>query len=487
MRIGAYLAAVSLLAAIASDICAGATHRLPKNEFCRSETTASTGKQDDRFVRVIINFARADRMAVSLEKEIQSGRLRGVQLVRAVPGNNSILVYGDDESIREAIEFIRFQDVKPVAIRIRVDAMAVTRGATGRLERSISTATGQTLSSDPLSLESNLSGSTPAAAQYGRSGLVALRVTPWVNGDYSITVEYAGHADSSNGTITLRRKFAGSCNVPNGGTVAVAASAHATGSVNGSVPGLQVYLTAEVVTVDRMPSITSEVMIVSDLGSTARPVPEKLLKDTTETIMQSLAHSYRFEILKREEVMRHAEELGFKPPFSPRQLKELAVELGATLVAEGDMTVVTGPRTTCEIDLRIWDARSEETVYAARETGELVTPTASREETDPAERAATSASFKVANSIIKATRPFALILNDSGERAAGATPILINRGRSNGYGAGMELSVTRDGGSLGVLRINRLADLTSECSVVRQSAPLGVLYTARPIVSPKAP
>jgi curli biogenesis system outer membrane secretion channel CsgG len=67
---------------------------------------------------------------------------------------------------------------------------------------------------------------------------------------------------------------------------------------------------------------------------------DALARYATDAIAVELAQSARFEVLKREEVTRTANELGFRAPYDQAQLSRIATNLGAAAIVSGEIAYV---------------------------------------------------------------------------------------------------------------------------------------------------
>src|SRR5437899_11872024 len=79
-----------------------------------------------------------------------------------------------------------------------------------------------------------------------------------------------------------------------------------------------------------------QTVIVLDFeNKTNDPLGAVLARQATDATAVELANTARYEVLKRDEVIRTAKELGLKPPYDQIAKTKLAGALGASSIIEG--------------------------------------------------------------------------------------------------------------------------------------------------------
>jgi curli biogenesis system outer membrane secretion channel CsgG len=196
---------------------------------------------------------------------------------------------------------------------------------------------------------------------------------------------------------------------------------------------------------------------------------EALARYATDAVAVELAQSARFEVLKREEVARAANELGYRAPFDNVQLAKIAQNLGAAAIVSGEIAYVrtdegnkTGPihQVNVGLKVRIRDVSSGELLNGAAEIGQAYAKPGQTDLESLAQEAVSKAAVSSVRSILAFSLPEGIVTN-SITNTSGST-VLINRGSRDGIEAGMEMLVLRNGQRVGKIRVTNVFATDSE-------------------------
>jgi curli biogenesis system outer membrane secretion channel CsgG len=81
-------------------------------------------------------------------------------------------------------------------------------------------------------------------------------------------------------------------------------------------------------------------VIIIDFANKSGIGGDALGRFATDAVAVEMASSARFEVLKRDEVIRTANDLGYRMPFDQAQLTKIATTLGANAVVTGEVAFV---------------------------------------------------------------------------------------------------------------------------------------------------
>ncbi len=209
-------------------------------------------------------------------------------------------------------------------------------------------------------------------------------------------------------------------------------------------------------------------VIIIDFPNKSSVGGEALGRYATDAVAVELVSSARYDVIKRDDVLRTASELGYRAPYDKPQLSRIAQQLGANGIVTGEISYVradskkgTDKSVSVGVKLRITDASSGELLNGAAEVGTaFAKPGLS--DTDLLSQEAVSKSVVAAiKRIVTFTLPEGIILSSVGE--AKSLQVLINRGSRDGIQEGMELIVLRDKVRVGKLRVTKVLPTDSEC------------------------
>ena len=120
-----------------------------------------------------------------------------------------------------------------------------------------------------------------------------------------------------------------------------------------------------------------QTVIVLDFeNKTNDPLGAVLARQATDATAVELANTARYEVLKRDEVIRTSRELGLKPPLDQVAKTKLATSLGASAIIEGAVRFIkqstkNGPRTvSVGLTVRVSEASSGDLLSGAAQIGE---------------------------------------------------------------------------------------------------------------------
>lgn len=195
---------------------------------------------------------------------------------------------------------------------------------------------------------------------------------------------------------------------------------------------------------------------------------DALARFATDAVAVEMAQSTRFEVLKRDEVYRKANELGYRPPFDTTQLSKIATELGATAIATGEIVFVRseGKRgdlrgVTVGMRVKLQDASSGELLNGAAQIQTAPVKPGESDFDTLTQAAVSKAAVAGVRDILNTTLPVGVITNTI-TNVTGGTTALINRGSRDGVKNGMEMLVLRNGVHVGKLRITNVFATDSE-------------------------
>jgi len=200
---------------------------------------------------------------------------------------------------------------------------------------------------------------------------------------------------------------------------------------------------------------------------------DALARYATDAIAVELAQSARFEVLKREEVTRTANELGYRAPYDQAQLAKIAQNLGAQAIVSGEVAFVRsdegkkgGPvrQVNAGLKVRIRDVSSGELLNGAAQVGEAFAKPGQTDFDSLAQEAIGKAAVQSVRDILSFTLPEGIITNSVTQPSG--TTVLINRGSRDGVEAGMEMLVLRNRQRVGKIRITNVFATDSEGRVI---------------------
>src|SRR5688500_14505211 len=182
-----------------------------------------------------------------------------------------------------------------------------------------------------------------------------------------------------------------------------------------------------------------------------------------------MANSARFEILKRDEVARQAQELGLRSPYDQIAKTRLAQALGASAIVEGAVEyvreVAQNPRTyNVGLTVKVSEAATGDLLSGAAQIGTAVARPGQTDRDSLIQEAATNAAVQSVRQIIAYNLPEGTVLNTLGSEPI--VTILINRGSRDGILPGMELIILRERQRVGRIKITTVYPTDAEASVV---------------------
>jgi hypothetical protein len=212
------------------------------------------------------------------------------------------------------------------------------------------------------------------------------------------------------------------------------------------------------------------VVIIIDFANKSGIGGDALGRFATDAVAVEMASSARFEVLKRDEVIRTANDLGYRAPYDQAQLTKIATTLGANAVVTGEIAYVKpeskkGADKTVSAGLlvRVLDTSSGELLNGAAQIGvSMAKPGLSDTET-LAQEAVGKAAVQSVRMILANTLPEGIVLNTVG---SDTVQVLINRGSRDGVTEGMNFLVLRDHQRVGKIRTTRVFPTDSEAAIV---------------------
>jgi len=212
-------------------------------------------------------------------------------------------------------------------------------------------------------------------------------------------------------------------------------------------------------------------VIVVDFVNKSSVGGDALARFATDAVAVELASSARFEVLKRDEVLRTANELGYRAPYDKSQLTRIAQTLGASAVVTGDIKFVRdetrkGQEKTVNVGLaiRVTEASSGELINGAAQIGSSQAKPGLSDTVSLANEAISKSAVLGVRQILTYSLPEGIIINTVGR--VDSLQVLINRGSRDGIKEGQELLVMRDKQRVGRIKVTRTFPADSEAVVV---------------------
>jgi len=208
-------------------------------------------------------------------------------------------------------------------------------------------------------------------------------------------------------------------------------------------------------------------VIIIDFANKSGIGGEALGRFATDAVAVEMASAGRFEVLKRDEVVRTANELGYRMPYDQAQLTKIASTLGATGVVTGEVSFVHSEgkkgmdkTVSAGLKVRVLDTSSGELLNGAAQSGSSLAKPGLSDTDTLAQDAIGKAAVLAVKQILTFTLPEGIILNTVGKE--GAVQVLINRGSRDGIKEGMEMLVIRDKVKVGKIRVTNVFPTDSE-------------------------
>ena len=216
-----------------------------------------------------------------------------------------------------------------------------------------------------------------------------------------------------------------------------------------------------------------QTVIVLDFENrTSDPLGAVLARQATDATAVELANTARYEVLKRDEVIRTSKELGLKPPLDQVAKTKLATSLGATAIIEGAVKFVkqntkNGPRSvSVGLTIRVGDASTGDLISGAAQIGEARARAGQSDPDSLAQEAVGNAAVLGVRQINTYNLPEGTIVNTVGTQHL---QILVNRGSRDGVSEGMQMIVTRDRQRVGRIRVTNVFPTDCECEPVENT------------------
>ncbi len=213
-----------------------------------------------------------------------------------------------------------------------------------------------------------------------------------------------------------------------------------------------------------------QTVIVLDFANKSGTGGAALARLATDEVAVALANSARFEVLKRDEVIRTANELGMKPPYDQNARLKLAAQLGAASIVDGTVEFVKEdakhmPRTVqVGLSIRISEANTGDLLSGAAQIGEARSRAGQSDTGSLTQEATGNAATQGVRQILGYTLPEGTVLSTVGD--VKSLQVLINRGSRDGVQEGMEMIVTRDKQRVARIRVGSVFPADAEASVI---------------------
>jgi hypothetical protein len=215
-----------------------------------------------------------------------------------------------------------------------------------------------------------------------------------------------------------------------------------------------------------------QTVIVIDFVNKSGVGGDALARLATDAVAVELANSARFEILKRDEVTRQAQELGLRAPFDQIAKTRLAQALGASAIVEGAVEYARetnqNPRTyNVGLTVRVSEAATGDLLSGAAQVGSAVGRPGQADRDSLIQEAATNAAVLSVRQIISYNLPEGTVLNTVGNEPN--VTVLVNRGSRDGVVPGMEMIILRERQRVGRIRITTVYPTDAESIVLENT------------------
>ena len=445
----------------------------------RSEPEAD---RNQRQYKINLNFASAQEVVSLLRSSALLLKNRDIG-VQAGLTDNSVLVTGTDDQIREVKNNISMLDVAHKIINVKAEAVIVVSDKSGHKHRAILSSNGKTNCDRLLRLKTTANGDSASQTEMSlTNGLSDVRIQARINGDNSISldgdweIDLTWKAPGHPQPLRIHNTYNSNARARSGDTVSVSGSILKFGGDKGQTEAeLLLFLTP---TIETNPTHAGGAIAALDSGGVVTAIvfdfenrvaggDEPLGTMATDAVSRALANSGQFEIIKREDVMKAAIQLGLKPPFDSHSQHKLAEMLGATAIVDGRVAFLKstdskGSRTaSAGLRVLVHELSTEALLGAAseiasvRRSGSAVNTTMQFEALD-------RAAEKAAETILTTRLITGTIVNTMSWSRPGLPPILVNRGSRDGVYEGMLMDVLRDGQRVGRLKVTNVFPTDSE-------------------------
>ena len=215
-----------------------------------------------------------------------------------------------------------------------------------------------------------------------------------------------------------------------------------------------------------------QTVIVIDFVNRSNVGGDALARLATDAVAVELANSARFEILKRDEVMRQAQELGLRAPYDQIAKTRLAQALGASAIVEGAVEYVRevnpNPRTyNTGLTVRVSEAATGDLLSGAAQVGSAVARPGQTDRDSLVQEATTNAAVQSVREIIAYNLPEGTVLNTVGTDPN--VTVLVNRGTRDGVVPGMEMIVLRERQRVGRIKITTVFPTDAEAVIMENT------------------
>ncbi len=188
-----------------------------------------------RAVKLMINFASADSIVRSIQ-QLSIFRDQYPIELQAIAHDNSIIVTGTADNIREAKNSINLFDVLPKMISLKAEAILVLSDRAGHKHRAVLSGHSLVTPGRPIRLRSTVEGEPAAASDISMtSGRSDVQVQARINGDNSISLEgdweydFVWRVPGQAKPLHIHNSFGANGRAKSGDTISVSGSINKTG------------------------------------------------------------------------------------------------------------------------------------------------------------------------------------------------------------------------------------------------------------------
>ena len=217
-----------------------------------------------------------------------------------------------------------------------------------------------------------------------------------------------------------------------------------------------------------------QTVIVVDFVNKSNVLGNALARLATDAVAVEMTNSARFEILKRDEVLRTANELGLRPPFDQVALARIANALGATAVVTGEIAYAkevrgANPKTIrVGLKVRVQEASSGDLINGAAQIGEARAKPGVSDTESLAQEAVRDAGFLAVRQILANNLPEGTVIQSTGGDVTGSV-VIINKGERDGLAEGQQMIVLRGRQRVGRIQLTRVFQTNSEANVLENT------------------
>ncbi|MCC6485788.1 MAG: hypothetical protein IT209_13185 [Armatimonadetes bacterium] len=210
----------------------------------------------------------------------------------------------------------------------------------------------------------------------------------------------------------------------------------------------------------------ADYVAVLDFANASRSGGQMPARLATDAVAVELAKSDKFTVASRRQIADAMNNLDLQPPLNVTSIVRLAKELGVSSVITGTLRSVeftNNPRQAkVEMEVRMLDAETGEAMNGAIARGQSTpVPNFTGDDDVLLTQAINNAAYVGVNTMLSYIIPEATVLNSIGDDR-----VLLNKGAQDGIRRGMEMLVSRDGETVGRIRILEVSNNDATANVL---------------------